>query len=432
MEVTLNAKEQKRLMVLNQVERSKISRGQAIGLLDISLRHLKRLLAVYREEGAAALAHGNRGKRPPNALDEGIKKRVVELAQGKYTGFNFQHFTDSLNEREGIEISRSTVRRILVKAGIKSPKRRRPPKHRSRRERYPQEGMLLQIDGSPHDWLEGRGPHLTLIGAIDDATGTVPYAFFQKEEDSRGYFLLLREIVERYGIPLALYHDRHTIFDSPKDEEESIEDQLEGKKNLTQVGRLLDELGIKSISANSPQAKGRVERLWGTFQSRLTSELRLAGARTIEEANKVLTEYLPTFNRDFGITPREPGLAYREIPRDFKPGRYFCFKHNRVVGGDNVVKFEGKRLQILPTNGRMSYAHARVEVHEKLDGDIAIFYQGKYLMIKEAPKEAPILRVKRESRDSLFTLKPRQTGYKPAPNHPWRTPFKGPAKIREG
>ncbi len=202
-EVTLNTKEQRRLVILNQVEVKQLSRDKARELMGISSRHLKRIIAAYRKEGAAALAHGNRGKRPHNALDEGLKSQVLELAQKKYTGFNFQHFTDSLKERERIDISRSTVRRILLKAGINSPKKRRSPKHRSRRERYPQEGMLLQIDGSPHPWLEERGPSFTLIGAIDDATGKVPYAFFREHEDNRGYFLLLQGIVERYGIPLA-------------------------------------------------------------------------------------------------------------------------------------------------------------------------------------------------------------------------------------
>lgn len=418
-EVTLNTKEQRRLVILNQVEVKQLSRDKAKELLDISSRHLKRIIAAYRKDGAAALAHGNRGKRPYNALDEDLKRQVLELAQGKYTGFNFQHFTDSLKEREGIDISRSTVRRILLNAGIKSPKRRRPPKHRSRRERYPQEGMLLQIDGSPHDWLEGRGPSFTLVGAIDDATGKVPYACFQEQEDSRGYFLLLRGIVERYGIPLALYHDRHTIFEVPENESESIEEQLKGKKKLTQFGRLLDELGITSISAHSPQAKGRVERLWGTLQNRLVSELRLAQAKTMEEANKVLADYLPTFSRDFQVTPLKSGLAYRKIGNDFIPDKYFCNKYKRVVGGDNVVRFNGKRLQIMPLNGRASYAHARVEGHEKLDGTLAIYYQGEYLSVRSAPAEAPLQRVKAPDVKMPDVVKRKIVI--PAPNHPWRT-----------
>ncbi len=426
--VTLNKKEQRRLMVLNQMETGSLTGEQAARVLDLSLRQVRRLTASYRRDGAAGLAHGNRGIKPHHTLDEGLKRQVVELAQGKYAGFNTQHFTESLREREGISLSRSSVRRILLTAGIKSPKRRRSPKHRSRRERYPQEGMLLQLDGSPHDWLEGRGPSFTLIGAIDDATGKVPYAFFQEQENSAGYFLLLREIVARYGIPLALYHDQHTIFDVPKNELESIGEQLEGRKKFTQFGRLLNELGITSISAKSPQAKGRIERLWETFQDRLVSELRLAGTRNMEEANKVLADYLPLFNREFQVAPKEPGLAYRKIGNDFLPDKYFCFKDRRVVGGDNVVRFNGERLQIMPSDGRISYAHARVEVHQRLDDILAIYYQGQYLPTKPAPKEAPLQRVQTTTPDLLLTEKANRISHKPAPNHPWRTPFKTTVK----
>jgi transposase len=397
-----------------------LSRDKAKELLGISSRHLKRIIASYRKEGAAALAHGNRGEIPHNAIDEGLKRKVLELAQEKYIGFNFLHFTDSLKEREGIDISRSTVGRILLNAGIKSPKTRRSPKHRSRRERYPQEGMMLQIDASPHPWLEERGPSFTLIGAIDDATGKVPYAFFQEHEDNRGYFLLLREIVGRHGIPLALYHDRHTIFQVPENELESIEEQLEGEKKLTQFGRLLKELGITSISANSPQAKGRIERLWGTFQNRLVSELRLAHATTIEEANKVLADYLIIFNRDFQVTPLMADSAYRKTGRGFIPDKYFCNKYKRVVGGDNVIKFNGKRIQIVPLNERASFAHAHVEVHQKLDDSLSVCYQGDYLRTRLAPAEAPLRRAEVPDMKTLDVAKTKATT-KPAPNHPWRT-----------
>jgi len=446
--VTLNKKENKRLMVLNQVEAGQYPAREAAGLLSLSLRQVRRILAAYREEGATAIAHGNRGRKPPNALDDKLKCHIIELFQGKYAGFNFRHFNDSLKDREGIHISWSSVRNILMAAGIKSPKRRRPTKHRSLRERRPQEGMLLQIDASEHDWLEGRGPSplrgigkadltakppkLTLIGAIDDATGKVPYAFFQEKEDSRGYFLLLREIVMRYGIPLSLYHDCDSVFVLPKGENESIEDQLEGKVSITQYGRLLDELGIASISAYSPQAKGRVERLWETFQDRLISELRLAQAKTIEEANKVVSEYLLQHNKKFAVSALQSGSAYLEVDNDFDPDRYFCFKHKRVVGGDNVVRFKGVRIQILPSNGRASFAHARVEVDVRLDGTLVIYYQGHYLLTRLAPVEATSLREGlTKSRDlvnpSLKTdlLKP----YKPGPNHPWRQPFKVPTKA---
>ena len=258
-------------MVLNQVEGGEMIGREASRVLGLSLRHVRRLLAAYREEGAAALAHGNRGRRPHNALGEGLRRQVAELAGSTYAGCNNQHLSELLAEREGITLSRSSVRRILLGVGIRSPRKRRAPKHRSRRERYPQEGMLLQIDGSRHDWLEGRGPYLTLIGAIDDATGKVPYALFREQEDAQGYFLMLRHIVDSDGIPMALYHDGHGIFERSKGESETLEEQLEGKRKPTQFGRLMEELGITSILSLSPQSRGRIERLWGTFQDRLTS-----------------------------------------------------------------------------------------------------------------------------------------------------------------
>src|SRR5512141_2857501 len=180
MEVTLNEKEQKRLQVLNLAIGRKISRRQAAEIMNLSLRHTKRLVSTYQKEGARALAHGNRGQRPARALSTEIKAKVTQLARSKYDGFNFSHFTELLEEREGIRLSRSSVRRILLQEGLQSPRKRKAPQHRCSRTRFPQEGMLLQIDGSPHDWLEERSPELCLIGAIDDATGKVPYAHFQE------------------------------------------------------------------------------------------------------------------------------------------------------------------------------------------------------------------------------------------------------------
>jgi transposase len=413
--VTLNRKEQKRLVVLNQVGMGKLVVGQAAEVLELSPRQVWRLLVAYRKEGATALAHGNRGRKPYNALDDNLREQVLKLAQSIYAGCNTQHFTELLAERGDIILSRSSVRRILLAAGIRSPRKRRPPKHRSRRERYPQEGMLLQIDGSPHDWLEGRGPWLSLIGAIDDATGKVLYAIFREQEDSKGYFLLIQEIVLNYGIPLALYHDRHSIFEMPGDKLPSIEEQLEGKRPLTQLGRLMEELGITSIPAFSPQAKGRIERLWGTFQDRLVSELRLAGAKTMDESNQVLVGFLPRYNQRFAVPAREPGLAYRRLDSGFKPEEFFCFKYQRTVGADNVVRFGEQRLQVLPSEDRLSYTRCKVEVQERLDGSLAVYYQGCCLSTRPAPLEPAKLR------EPVLTGIATQRRYpKPAPDHPWR------------
>jgi len=288
--------------------------------------------------------------------------------------------------------------------------------------------MLLQTDGSEHAWVEGRGPRLCLIGAIDDATGKVPYALFQEHEDARGYILMLQGIVLNQGIPLALYHDRHSIFDISEDKLPSIDEQLDGKEPLTQLGRLLKELGIESISAYSPQAKGRVERLWETFQDRLCSELRLAGARTMEEANLVLARFLPDYNRRFAVAAQNLGIAYRRVPTEFKPEEYFCFKYERIVGADNVVRYEGHRLQVLPSKYRLSYAHCKVIVYLGLDNSLAVYYQGQRLEIRSAPVEATALR-RLDSHPIMIGGIPLKTPVtrlpvKPSPDHPWRGKYR--------
>ncbi len=412
--VTLNKKEQKRLMVISKVERGDVGGGEAAGLLGISLRHFRRLMAGYRREGVRALAHGNRGRRPANTLDDALRKRVIAVAGSTYAGFNTQHFTELLAEREDIKLSRSSVRRLLIESGVSRPRKRRAPKHRSRRERYPQEGMLLQIDGSHHDWLEGRGPKMTLIGAIDDATGKILHAIFREQEDAAGYFQLMQRIVSGFGVPLAVYHDGHAVFEHAEGEPFSLEEQLEGEKRLTQFGRLLAELNITSIRSHSPQARGRIERAWGTFQDRLVSELRLAGARTMAEANKVLWRYLPGHNQKFAVPPARPGTAFRAPERNLDA--LFCFKYPRTVGLDNVIRFGPHRLQVLP-DGRYSYAKARVEVRQAFDGSLSVYYENHRLDTRPAPPEAAKLRESAKTEK----LEPDQRRYtKPSPDHPWR------------
>jgi transposase len=414
--VTLNQKEQNRLKVLNEVNRKKMSINQAAMLMQVSLRQAKRLLSGYRKEGVRALAHGNRGRMPYNKIDRSIRECVIELAKSKYMRFNQQHFSEKLNEKEGIPLSRSTVRRILLKEGIPSPRKRRAPKHLSRRERYPKSGMLLQTDGSPHDWLEGRGPKFCLIGAIDDATSEVVYAHFQVAETTAGYIRMLRSITYSHGIPLALYHDRHSIF-KVTDHQMTLDEQLAGKRPQTQLGRILQELGINSISANSPQAKGRVERLWETFQDRLVSELRLAGVCSEWEANQTLKTFVSDYNRKFTVQAKETGSAYRQPEPDFKPGEVFCYKYTRVVGIDNVVRFGQQRLQILPSSLRQSYARCQVEVQVNLDNTLTICYEGQPLKTKPAPLEASALRKQTSNPVPVTEFKPqlKELGF-----HPWR------------
>jgi len=427
--LTLNKKEQNRVIVLNQVESKKLSIERAAILLKISQRQVWRLIASYRKQGAAGLAHGNRGRKPANAYPEELKEEIFQLATSKYIGFNHTFFREKLEENECISLSLSCVRSILLEKGLRSPRTRKSAKHRSRRERCPSEGMLLQTDGSEHAWLETRGPKLCLIGAIDDATNKVPYALFKEEETTEGYMRMMQEIVLNQGSPLALYHDRYGVFEVNKDQKfPSLQEQLTGREPKTQFGRLLEELGIESISAHSPQAKGRIERLWGTFQDRLTSELRLARARTIEEANQVLAYFLPDYNRKFAVKAKDPTLSYRKPGEGFKPEEYFCCKYERTVGADNVVRYNGKRLQILPSTDRLSYALCKVEVQDRFNGSLAIYYQGKTMDIMPAPQEATLMRklcLHPGPAETTSNNRPVAGLYrKPAPNHPWRGKFR--------
>ena len=305
-------------------------------------------------------------------------------------------FARSVAEREGIVLSRASVHRILQGAQMLPEPKRRQPQHRRRRKRYAQEGMLVQIDGSRHAWLGERGPWLTLIAAIDDATGKIIAGVFREQEDAHGYFLLVRQMLQRHGRPLALYHDRHGIFQqtSKATEADTLEEQLAGKQEPTQFGRLLEELEISSIAARSPQAKGRVERLFGTLQDRLVIELRLAGASTREQANEVLQAYLPRFNAQFAVEPAQGELAYRPLPETLCLDTIVCFKYVRTVALDNTVNFGEHRLQLLPDQQRRSYARAEVEVHERLDGSLAVCYAGRCLLTTTAPEEAPVLRAR--------------------------------------
>lgn len=412
--LTLSAKEQNRLQILNGVLEQHWSMQEAAPLLGVSEGQGWRLLAAYRKEGARGLAHKNRGRIPPNATPEAIHQRVVSLAQERYLRVNHTHLTEILAEREGLMLSRPTVRRILVRAGLCSPRQRWPPQHWCRRQRMPQEGMLLQLDGSHHAWLEERGPWLTLLLAIDDATGTAPYALFQEQEDTRGYMSLLQGIIEGRGVPLAVYTDGHSVFQPRRTPWEMF--QICRKGAETQWSRALSELGITQIPAHSPQAKGRVERANGTFQDRLVAELRLAGASTVEEANQVLAHFLPQFNQRFGVPATQPESAYRPIDPELDLGSVLCIKELRRVAKDNTVQYHRRTLQLFPDQERPSYAGAQVEVQERLDGSLLVRHQGKFLTPVDAPPLAAQLRAKGPATLVTVTLAdPDPTDWSPPP-----------------
>lgn len=387
--ITLTNREWQRAAAIRLAVEGEITVAEAAATLGLSTRQVKRLKRRYEAHGAAGMAHGSRGRPSRRRIPPEVVEIVLKLATGKYAGFNDVHLTEKLNEEEGLHISASSVRRILRAHGLGAKRRRRPPRHRSRRTRRPQMGMLVQVDGSPHHWLEDRGPALCLIGAIDDATSQVLHAHFQAHEDTWGYLKLFRGIVEQFGIPLAVYSDRHSIF-SRNDDHWTREEQLRGRQDPTQVARALDQLGVELILAHSPQAKGRIERAWGTFQDRLQSELRLAQATSLEEAQAVLDRFLPDYNRRFAKPPAQAGCAFRLPGPGLDLDRVFCIRHQRVVGNDNTVRFNGRVLQIPPGPRRISYAKARVDVELLMDGRVRIFYQDECIAHFDAlpPREA--------------------------------------------
>jgi transposase len=369
---TLSQKELQRVTVISRCVQGNLTCARAAELLDLSPRHVKRLKSRYRLGSAAALAHVSRGRPSHRRTPQSIRSRILVLARTRYAGFNDHHLHEKLVENEGLFLCRETLRRLLRANGIGSPRKRRPPAHRQRRLRSAREGELVQLDGSPHDWLEGRGPRLTALGMQDDASGKILAAHFFSSETSAGYFHLLQSLLQRYGVPVAFYGDRSGVF-TRNDDHWSLHEQLAGQRQPTQFGRALVQLGVTFIAAQSPQAKGRIERLWGVWQDRLASELRLAKACDRDAANRVLQRFVADYNRRFARAPRDAEKAWRPAPANLE--RICCFTDERIVSNDNVVQWDGQRLQIHPQPRRYSFAGAKVQIHQALDGRVSLYYR---------------------------------------------------------
>ena len=429
--VTLSQREQQRLRVVMEVEAGRWSAEQAGEVLGVSVRQVWRLKAGYREKGAAAFMHGNRGRPSPGRISEEIRARVQHLLAGPYAGCNDHHLAELLAQREGIVLSRKSVERIRREAGLQAARQHRPPRHRQRRDRMPQEGTLLQVDGSPHHWFGPDQPACSLLVAIDDATGAVVAAVFRQQEDAQGYFLLLQQVLKTKGIPLDIYHDRHSVFQDNSKRPWTLQEELQGRKEQTQFGRALEELGITSIAAHSPQAKGRVERLNGTLQDRLVQELRLAGIEDIRAGNRFLPGYFKRFNARFAVKAEESGLAYRPMDAGLDLDRILSFRYQRVVALDNTVRLEGRLIQVPPGPKRRSYAGAHVWVHEFLDGSLGVWYQDRWLARTSArgdvtlrarnrTRQRPHLPEKPQRLPLQRAEPPSQTAEPKTVPHPWR------------
>jgi transposase len=368
----LTMKDKQRIETIQYVMDHRLSIEQAAKVLHRSERQVFRMLKRLRTEGLSGLLHKNRGRPNPRNLGLQQRQHILNLVQNKYRDINDTHLSEILARTEKIHISRECLRRLLRQAQIPPKRKRRSPHYRSRRPRREAFGMMLQIDASPHDWLQGRGPPLTLVGAKDDATGYV-WAHFTESESLWAYLDLMRDIFSTHGLPLSLYSDRHTIFHSPR--EPTVLEQLHNQKPLTQFGRAMYELGITIIKAYSPQAKGRIERQWGVFQDRLVAELRLAHACTMQQANAVLKTVLEDSNQRFVFPPKQRTPVFRKPPAASLLNQILCIKETRTVAKDHTVSFEGLTLQIPPSRKFKSIAGRNVQVLQLSNGSVEIVYR---------------------------------------------------------
>jgi len=351
----------------------KITVADAASALGISKRQVKRLKNGVKESGAAFLVHKNRGKPSKQAVADELRKKVVGLYQSeKYKGSNFLHFSELLALHEDICLSYSVIRKTLMEAGIESPKKRRRYKPHRSRKRKAQEGMLTQVDATPHKWFGGNAMY-ALHGGIDDATGNITGLYMTKNECLYGHFEVIRQTIELNGVPISVYADRHSIFRSPNADKPTVEEQLGGKMVAdTQFGRAMKELGINLIAARSPQAKGRIERLWETLQSRLVIEFRIHDIKTPDEANVFLKDYIPKYNAQFGVEPEQVEKAY--VPTILDLDLILCVKEKRTVDNGGVFSFHGKSLMIV---GNDVPGKAKVEVIANANKGIIALYNDK-------------------------------------------------------
>jgi transposase len=353
---------------------------QAAEILGISDRQMRRWKWRYEKHGYDGL-YDRRRKRPsPKRPPLETVEKVLRLYREKYFDFNMSHFYDKLRKEHSIHLSYNWVRLALEGAGLVEKRSRHDP-HRKKRTRKPLVGMMLHMDGSPHDWF-GNGTEYDIVTISDDANNEVYDIALVDEEDSHTCMSMIRNVVEKKGIFCSLYSDRARHFFVTKKAGEDV-----SKDNLTQIGRALQEIGAQHIPSYSPQARGRSERLNRTYQGRIPQELRLRGIKTKEEANKYLkTEYLKEHNKRFAIKPENTGSAFIPAPKTMDLDRIFCFKHERVVNNDNTISYEHRILQIGPSELRVSFAKCRVMVYEHLDGSITIGY-GPHMIGYYPPKD---------------------------------------------
>ena len=406
--ILMTKRDLRRLKVIEQVLEKGLKQKQAAEALELSTRQIKRIVGRVRKEGAKGIIHRLRGKRSNRKHSEELKQKVLKLFTEKYEGFGPTLAQEKLEERNRIKINRETLRQWMLHEGLWQSQRK-SSKHRQWRERKDSFGQMIQIDGSHHDWLEARGPKLVLMGYIDDATGHV-FGRFYDYEGTVPALDSFHHYARCYGLPHSVYMDRHSTYKGSS-RKLTIEEELAGKEeSLSEFGRAMEELGVKLIHAQSPQAKGRIERLFKTFQDRLIKEMRLEGIKTLEEANLFLEKYLPIYNRRFDRKPKSEGNLHRKPPKNL--GEILSIQTKRFLREDNTIRHTNQFYQILSRwPGRRP---KEVTVQERLNGMLYLVHEGREL--KYHPIQAP------PKRFSIHKKKPSNARRPQAP--PMTHPFK--------
>ena len=410
----MRSKEARRLHIIEQVIEKHLSQQQAAEHLGISVRQIRRLKKRRVEEGERGRCHRSRGKPSNRRIALKRKETILALYSEQYAGFGPTLAAEKLSERDGISLSDETLRLWLAAEGIAYPSRKKRP-HRRWRQRRAQFGELLQMDGSHHDWLEGRGPHCVLMAYIDDATSRV-YARFYAYEGTYPAMDSFRRYIRRYGVPLGIYLDKHSTYKSTAKQTE--EEQLLDVKPMSQFQRSLTELGVEVIHADSPQAKGRVERLFRTFQDRLVKEMRLKKIASIEEANRFLEGYLVIYNRRFRVVAAKAGDLHRAAPPARELDRMLCIKSERVLRRDWTLSYEGRLYQV-----EERIRAEKISVEERLDGSVHLIHQGRRLRYSEILSRPLKVQPPSEGKQP-----PKSS--KPSSDHPWRNFQFGKAEKR--
>ena len=409
--ITLSAKEVRRLKILHKVMEGEVSQVKAAEVLGISDRQIRNIIVKLKEKGDKGIAHGNRGRSSPRKMASGQEDLIAEIVGRRYVDFGPTLAAEKLEECEKIRVSSEKLRQIMLAKGLWHRQRRRRRIYRWR-ERKAYFGEMVQMDGSHHDWLEGRGSKMVLMGYVDDATGR----FFGRFYAYEGLFPAM-DSLERYirlnGSPVSLYLDKHSTYKTTR--QADLDELLRGEEAQTQFERAARELGIEIIHANAPQAKGRIERTFGTLQDRLVKELRLAGVSTIEEANRFLEEFKLRHNERFAKMALKQGDLHRRLPMGIKFRDILCIKAKRTIANDYTIRWRGRRFVIDDPSQAMR--RQKVEVREHLDGQMSLKFKSRSLDCREILEAKP----KKEEKIKTDPKQPhKRYKYTPPPDHPWK------------